>query len=147
MAAHGVHIPQTYLRNLEYHNFYPACLSREDNNVITVTTADETKVSPTQNYSSKYVDFGAIPDDLTLMRFRVPFGPAGTAGTVTTISGSSFAAAIVTGRIGAFLPNSSYVPNIDKSDVLSQMETAALTTRSSSLQAEHIRKGRITPHN
>ena len=39
-ATHGVPFPQTHLRNLEYHNFYPACLSREDNNVITVTTAN-----------------------------------------------------------------------------------------------------------
>jgi hypothetical protein len=146
LIEHGVPFPPSHLRNLEYHNFYPACLSRDDNNVITVTTADETKVSPTQNYSSKYVDFGAIPDDLTLMRFKLPFGSTVAVGTVPTISGSSFAAPIVAGRIGASLPNSSYVPNIDKRDVFSQLEAAALTMRSSLLQSEHIRKGRITPH-
>lgn len=108
--------------------------------MITVTTADGIRVSPTQNYSSKYVDFGAIPD-YPSMWFIVPFDPG------TSISGSSFAAAIVTGRIGAFLPNSSYVPNIDKSAVLNQMEAAGLSTRSSLLESDHIRKGRITPHN
>jgi hypothetical protein len=146
-AAHsGVDIPDSYLRNLAYHNFYPACLSTIDNNVVTVTTADKKRVSPSQNYSSQYVDLGAIPDDINLMRFKVPYAvPAGATGT-TTISGSSFAAAIVTGRIGAFLSNSAYSPNINKSVVLAPMEAAGLSTTSNSLASDHIRGGRITPH-
>jgi len=147
-AAHGVNISDSDLRNLECHNFYPACLSHDDNNVITVTTADKKRVSPSQNYSSKYVDMGAIPDDITKMRFKVPFGlPAGAAGPIKTISGSSFATPIVTGRIGAFLPRSSYAPSISKSVVLGPMEAAGLSTKSSSLGSVHIREGRITPHN
>jgi hypothetical protein len=149
-AAHGgSDIPDSYLRNLEYHNFYPACLSKKDNNVVTVTTADKNRVSPSQNYSSRYVDLGAMPDDLTLMRFKEPFVlPAGTPGAVKTVSGSSFAAAIVTGRIGAFLLNSSYTSSIDKyHDVFAPMEAAGLITKSPALAADHIRDGRITPHN
>ena len=147
LATHGVPIPPIYLRNLEYHNFYPACLSRRDNNVITVTTADNKRVSPSQNYSSTYVDLGAIPDDITKMRFKEPFAlPPGTTGPAKTISGSSFAAAIATGRIGASLPNSSYVHNIDKSVVLDKMEGLGLISKSSLLEPEHIRKGRITQH-
>ena len=151
-TAHaGGDIPDSYLRNLEYHNFYPACLSQKGSNVVTVTTADQNRVSPTQNYSSKYVDIGAIPDDITAMRFTVPSAPpagaAGAAGTVETISGSSFAAAIVTGRIGAFLHSSSYASSIDKNVLLDSMERAGLITKSPALQADHIREGRITPHN
>jgi hypothetical protein len=148
-AAHsGADIPDSYLRDLDCHNFYPACLSNANNNVVTVTTADETRVSASQNYSSKYVDLGAIPDDNAGMRFAVPFvRSAGATGPVTTISGSSFAAAIVTGKIGAFLSNSAYASNIDKRDVLPPMETAGLITKSPALQADHIREGRITPHN
>jgi Subtilase family len=141
-AAHGVNLPATQLRNLQYHNFYPACLSRDDNNVITVTTADKNRVSPTQNYSTMYVDLGTIPDDHTSMRFRLPFP-----GPVATISGSSFAAAIATGRIGAFLPKSDYAPSISKNVVLGPMETQGLSTTSSSLATHHIRGGRITKHN
>ena len=134
----GVTIPYSYLRNLEYHNFYPACLSKKDNNVVTVTTANNKRVSKTQNYSEIFVDLGAIPDDPGGMRFRVPFDPT------TTISGSSFATAIATGRIGAFLHNSSYQSNIDKSIILADMEAAGLITKSDLLEPDHIRLGRIT---
>jgi len=138
--AHNVDISDTDLRNLECHNFYPACLSRANNNVITVTTADKNRVSPTQNYSSMYVDLGAIPDDLGEMRFQVLFDPE------TSVSGSSFAAAIATGRIGAFLLNSAYSIDISKSVVLAPMEAAGLSSKSPSLESIHIREGRITPH-
>jgi len=144
--AHGVLIPDSLLRNLEYHNFYPACLSNDANNVVTVTTADTTRVSPTQNYSPMYVDMGAIPDEITpnFMKFNVPFP-----GPITTISGSSFATAIMTGRIGALLPMSSYLSGIDKG-VLNQVEAppgAAPFTKSSFLKKWRIRNGRITPRN
>ncbi|HEX6227017.1 MAG TPA: S8 family serine peptidase [Chryseolinea sp.] len=141
-AEHGIDIPDSYLRNLEYHNFYPACLSRSENNVIAVTTADKVKVSPTQNYSEQYVDAGAFPDDTNTMRFLVPFPD-----TNITVSGSSFAAPIISGRIGALLPAESYVPGINKGGVLSQMEGSSSIERSSSLTAEHIRLGRITKQN
>jgi len=138
--AHNVDISDSDLRNLECHNFYPACLSRENNNVITVTTADKNRVSPNQNYSSMYVDLGAIPDDHGEMRFQVRFDPE------TSVSGSSFAAAIVSGRIGAFLQNTAYTLDISKSVVLGPMEAAGLSTTSPTLESIHIRGGRITPH-
>ena len=116
--------------------------------MVTVTTANKQRVSPSQNYSNEYVDMGAVPDDITGMRFKVPFAfEPGAAGPATTISGSSFATAIVTGRIGAFLRNTSYISNIDKSVVLDQMEGVGLTTKAPILETEHIRKGRITEHN
>ena len=138
----GTDIPDDYLRNLEYHNFYPACLSRKHNNVITATTANNKRVSPTQNYSNQFVDLGAFPDDVNTnsMRFKLPFGRG------PAISGSSFAAAIVTGRLGATLPLTSYAPGLDKRDLLPQMDTAPTSARSSVLEPEHIRYGRITKH-
>jgi hypothetical protein len=143
-ATHpGVTLPDSYFRDLECHSFYPACLSTENNNVVTVTTADRDKVSPTQNFSSKYVDIGAIPDDLS-MRFKVPFDPS------TYISGSSFATAIVTGRIGANLPNGANATNatiLDKQEILGPMQAASLIEKSPALESDHIRMGRITLHN
>lgn len=104
------------LRNLEYHHFYPAYLSNESSNVITVTTTDGSAISSTQNYSSKHVDLGVVCDKKTpdFMQFRVPFNP------YEYISGSSFATAIATGKIGAFFPKSSYslVPVISKQELM-----------------------------
>ena len=73
------------------------------------------------------------------MKFQVPFD-----GPVTTISGSSFAAAIVTGRIGAFLPNSVYVPNIDKRVLTcsNQMEAGARLITKSVVTASRENKER-----
>lgn len=149
IAQNTYFVSSDRLRDLEYHKFYPAILSQQaDNNVVTVTTADTTGVSPTQNYSSKYVDVGAMPDQTTTawMMFRVPFK-----GPVDYVSGSSFATAIVTGKIAANLPKSFYVANINKTVVLTKIEAptvgvAPLITRSGSLQAERIRKGRLTRH-
>ena len=145
MDEHGINIPDSYLRNLEYHNFYPACLSRNYNNVITATTANNDHVSPTQNYSNKYVDFGVFPDHVnaTSMRFNFPYpGPDGR-----PISGSSFAAAIVTGRIGATLPYTAYSAGLDKRELFIQLDAAPLSKKSSVLEPEHIRLGRLTNHN
>jgi hypothetical protein len=147
IAAHGVDIPDSLLRSLEYHNFYPACLSDENNNVVTVTTASASAVSPTQNYSPMFVDMGAIPDEITtsFMKFNVPFP-----GPVPTVSGSSFATAIVTGRIGAYLPETAYVDGINKG-VLDQVDAPSGPgvihfTHSRFLKDWRLRKGRTTPH-
>jgi hypothetical protein len=150
IAQSAHYIPANHLRNLEYHKFYPACLSTEDNNVLTITTADTVEVSPTQNYSSKYVDLGAMPDEVTStsMKFMVPFN-----GPVGYISGSSFAAAIATGKIGAFLPTSFYQDPINKTKVIANLDLQQgvpgmpmLITRSSSLGAKKIRNGLLTRH-
>jgi hypothetical protein len=74
-SIHGLPIPDSLLRNLLYHNFYPACLSDANNNVITVTTTDGNVISPTQNYASRYVDLGVKADqvDPSGMKFLLTF--------------------------------------------------------------------------
>lgn len=98
-------VPADSLRDLGHHKFYPACLSGDANSVITVTTTDGSSVSPAQNYSARYVDLGVKADRVRgrRMEFLGPFifYPAGEQ---EYVRGSSFAAAIATGQIGAFLP-------------------------------------------
>lgn len=147
MDSFNVNLPDELLRNLAIHNFYPACLSDAGNNVITVTTTDGTLISPTQNYSSRYVDLGVKADVIhpAYMKFTLPFSGQ-------PISGSSFATAIATGKIGAFLPVSDYIPDIKKENVLSKMQASGgsggvpvLITFESVLENKKlIRNGRMT---
>jgi hypothetical protein len=106
------------LRDLAIHNFYPGCLSTGINNVITVTTTNGLMVSPTQNHSSSYADLGVKADSVTPdhMKFLEPFTyPA------QYISGSSFATAIASGKIGAYLPKTMYMPGISKVQVFTKL--------------------------
>ncbi len=116
---HGDSLPDALLRNLEIHNFYPACFGAPNSNIIVATTTDGKRVSPTQNYSSKYVDLGVVADSVTddQMTFQFPFP-----GFDYYVSGSSYATAIVTGKIGAFLPKREYVSGITKEAVIKQLE-------------------------
>jgi hypothetical protein len=118
---HGVDFPKKELRNLEYHNFYPACLSLLGQNVITVTTTNGSRVSRTQNYSETYVDIGVMLDEMEgyAMKFKTPF-PEPPA----LLSGSSFATAIACGKIGAYLPKSMYVASLNKNAVFEYLSTA-----------------------
>lgn len=145
---YGVEIPATMLRNLEYHNFFPACLSRQGKNVVTVTTTDGTLVSPTQNYSEKYVDVGVMRDvdDGGAMKFKMPFP-----GPIEFIGGSSFATAIACGKFGAYFPRSRYLPELNKVDVFEQLRTAtppagrpALITLEPIMERRLIRDGKKT---
>src|SRR6185437_6441099 len=96
-------------RYLDSNRFYPACFARTFNNVITVTTvSDRTqKPSPLQNASNTIVDVGAQCDTIApggIYVFYDPINPPKTVGgvyTIYTITGSSFAAPVVTGRIAA----------------------------------------------
>jgi hypothetical protein len=119
-AMHGTDISAAGLRNLEIHNFYPALFSRAGNNVITTTTTDAVRVSPTQNYSALYVDLGVLADQVTTtsMKFIVPFS---ISATPQYISGSSFATAIACGKIGAQFKRSLYAPGISKDNVFTEM--------------------------
>ncbi len=89
-------------RNLEEHPFYPACLSKEFSNVITVTTVSVTKpkatASPDQNFSNKAVNIGVNCDlvEKGNYAFLHPFK------NNTAIYGSSFATPIVTGILSQF---------------------------------------------
>ncbi|HVI47189.1 MAG TPA: S8 family serine peptidase [Chitinophaga sp.] len=95
------------LRNLKKRNFFPACFATNGNNVIAVTTVTDTAVSPTQNYSSEYVDLGVLGDRFTdgFLMFKVPLMPG-----EAYVSGSSYATGIVTGRIAAGSPTYMYNP-------------------------------------
>ena len=144
---YGLDIPDEMLRNLEYHSFYPACLSREGKNVITVTTTDGTRVSPTQNYSEKYVDIGVMRDvnDQTAMKFLTPF-----AGPTALISGSSFASAIACGKIGAHFPKDMYGEGLNKDAVFEKLRSItpaagmSLITYEPVLETHLIRNGKKT---
>lgn len=120
--VHGESIPDTLLRNLSFHNFYPACLSDSSNNVITVTTNDKSNVSPTQNFNSAFVNSGVMADTVYpgAMKFRLPFQRA-----TGYISGSSFATAIFTGRVAANFPKASYQSGIKKTTLLKWLEDNA----------------------
>jgi hypothetical protein len=136
----GFSISDAGLRNLQIHNFYPAMFSRAGNNVITTTTTDGVRVSPTQNFSSLYVDLGVRADRITAttMKFRVPFEMRGVE---QFISGSSFATAIATGKIGVGLKTEWYTPGITKDRVLSEVGSVIRT--STELRANSlIREGR-----
>lgn len=91
-------------RNLDEHPFYPACLSKDFENVLAVTTVlvneEEADVCPTQNFSDHVVDIGVncdmVADDGDFKFFR-PFN--NNAGDPVLITGSSFATPVVTGII------------------------------------------------
>ncbi len=85
------------LRNLDYICFYPASLSTKLGNVIAVTTVHNGLVSVNQNFSPKVVNIG-VSSDIEMgstFYFYNPFVH------IRTVTGSSFAAPIVTGKICA----------------------------------------------
>lgn len=117
----GTSLSDDSIRSLSINKFYPASLSKdESNNVISVTTVYEANTSPTQNFSSRHVDLGVKADTATAtyMEFKLPF----VANTDYT-RGSSFAAAITSGKIGAYLPVAEYQANINKQDVINTLST------------------------
>ena len=107
------------LRNLEVHNFYPACLATDSNNVMVATTTDGSKISETQNYSSFYVDFGVMTDHVEspYMMFKAPHTTS-----PVFISGSSFATAILTGKIGALTAKAAYESDLNKKNIISNLD-------------------------
>lgn len=148
-SKYGIVLPDAALRNLAVHNFYPACFSRPDNNVITVTTTDGNAVSPTQNWNSRYVSLGVKADVVTAthMKFNEPFTRV-----PVQISGSSFATGIATGKIGAWLPKAVYAPGINKeivfkklTDLISAGSIPDILSSSILLNStQHIEDGRYT---
>jgi hypothetical protein len=113
------------LRDLAKHQFLPACFSKIDENVITVTTTDGTTVASTENYSDIFVDMGVKTDERNEMNrgdllFKVPF--ILTNGSSELVGGSSFATAIATGIIGSNMEINN-VGTIDKKSLISQLKT------------------------
>lgn len=150
---YGKDISDDQLRNLALHNFYPAHLSRGDgsqrgeNSVITVTTTDGETVSPTQNYSRFFTDLGVLADqtgDDGAMKFQIPF----PGHEEELVSGSSFAAAIATGLIGAYTPEKFFRPGIDKSRIFDFLSSRSgrrgagpLLVEKQELAGKYIRNG------
>ena len=121
-SQYDVDLTPSELRDLYIHQFLPACFSKTDSNVLTVTTTDGKEVSPTENYSKNYVDIGVLSDAPISgdLGFSVPFSL--TSGTAL-IFGSSFATAIATGVIGANCAKGHYQKNtINKSDFIDELE-------------------------
>lgn len=144
---YGVTLTDDQLRDIAIHNFYPAHLSTSTNSVIAVTTTDGNTVTPTQNYSRKFIDLGVLADQVsrTGMKFKLPFE---TGATSEFISGSSFATAIASGIIGAYCKKSLYVPNIKKADFLSALQaqpdddgTGNVLVNKIILAKKHIKNG------
>lgn len=87
-------------RNLDSVHFYPASLSPKLPNIIAVTTTYKDLVSPSQNFSNKVVDLGVNADFIDQGGRYVFVNPISN--TFEPISGSSFAAPVVTGKFIAW---------------------------------------------
>ncbi len=127
-------------RDLNLHPFYPACLAKELDNVIAVTTVslDLKKVSPDQNFSPLVVDIGVHCDMVA------PDGNFAFISPLTTqelIFGSSYATPIVTGKVAKYykqlLPSTGL---FNKSILLQKMESLHIIHPDTDLSTA-VRKG------
>lgn len=112
-------VAPSQLRDVKFNNFYPARLNNNNsNNIITVTTNSAETISPTQNYSNQFVDLGVLADVVRKdrMLFNIP-------NTSLAVSGSSYATAICTGKIGAYLPKAE---NIQKAQVITALNNVLI---------------------
>lgn len=135
------------IRNLEYHPFYPACLSKDFENVLAVTTIsmEKGKVSPSQNFSAAVVDVGVdcdavVEDDF---RFEDPLGRG------TYIVGSSYATPVITGKIAQHynaLMAAMPLGNINKSILLERMTELGII-KSDDRFHDYIRDGNCAAKN
>lgn len=127
----------TSLRDISFNHFYPARMSDSDNNVITVTTTDGNIISPTQNYSHNFVDIGVKADLIRPDFMRFELGEIGH-----FVSGSSFATAIFTGKIGAYFKKDFYGSDKIKSDLLLNLQDQGLNIYTNPALENEIRKSR-----
>ena len=147
------------IRNLKKHPCYPAALAGRPGyeNVVTVTTvfSRQDKVSPQQNYSKALVDIGTdgiercmvqnVPDPTEEYCFKDPLEPVLTA---TPISGSSFAAPIITGRITAFydILTAGMGSSLNKATLIARMQSKNLVaTSTGTVIPSHIKGGVYAP--
>ena len=91
-SARVNNIPNNLWRNIEKHCFYPAALSKDLSNIISVTTVNQNieAVSLDQNYSPISVNIGVVADKGDL--FENPVGEG-------QVWGSSFATPLFTGKL------------------------------------------------
>lgn len=103
-AAGNKNDDDSTIRNLDEINFYPASLSTTLPNIIPVTTVGNTGkgrvVSPNQNFSPSIVQLGVDCDFIEGDHFGF-VNPINVSSN-QTIAGSSFAAPIAAGKMGAF---------------------------------------------
>ena len=121
----------TAYRDLDSNRFYPAYFARTRANIIAVTTVSQgtQKPSPEQNASPRSVDAGAncnaIANDGTYV-FYDPLTPPKQTGSgyiIYTVTGSSFATPIITGRIAALY--STLTSKTDKHIIIPAMNITA----------------------
>lgn len=116
------------IRNLDVHPFYPACLSKDFENVLAVTTVSkaEGKVSPSQNFSATIVDVGVDADQVTEGDYRFE----DSLGRGILLVGSSYATPIITGKIAQhYKPLMDAMPaGLNKSLLLGKMKSLGLLT-------------------
>ena len=131
---------QATIRDLDKNPFFPACLSKDFQNVLTVTTVSETndEVSPSQNYSNNIVDIG-VKCDATHnddYYFNDPFGQN------ADIIGSSYATPIVTGKIAQHYTDltAGMESGIDKEALLERMKVKGLLNENDSL-SQYVKDG------
>jgi hypothetical protein len=129
-------------RDLDSNHFYPACLVKDtflQNNLLVVTTvsADDHNVSPLQNFSSTIVDVGVNCDTVidSSQTFYYCFADpaatltlAGATGAVPgtiihTVTGSSFATPIITGKIASYYDKLVGNGMINKDTILARMQS------------------------
>ena len=115
------------IRDLDYHPFFPACLSKNFENVLAVTTISlaQGEVSPSQNFSNSIVDIGIDCDKVVEndFRFKDPLDRG------IYIVGSSYATPIVTGKIAQHynqLINAMPGGVINKSILLDEMKNLGI---------------------
>ena len=142
------------LRNLANHPCYPAALAGQPgfDNVIAVTTASKArdKVSPQQNYSSSIVDIGVngdveyivnLPAPTTEFGFEDPFGRLTASRGLYIISGSSYATPIITGKIAANYNLLVSGTPINKTTLLSNLQTQTFIHGTSGGLSAQVRAG------
>ncbi|MCH6234208.1 S8/S53 family peptidase [Cognataquiflexum rubidum] len=137
-------------RDLTQNRFYPAVLSETDNgmpnSIITATTVNRSSNEPSQrqNYSSRHVDVGVVADKEVgeWYSFYLPFTQIGDQNR-PSVSGSSFANAILTGKISAKFNPSNYliVAKSPKSEWLDAILNPDIQSNSTDL-IPYIHKGK-----
>ncbi|HEY2580802.1 MAG TPA: S8 family serine peptidase [Mucilaginibacter sp.] len=135
-VQHGNYPNSIILRDLDFNPFIPACLSAERDNMITVTTTDDQRVAPTENFSKEYVDLGVNykAHSGQDFEFAIPFFETGT---IDYISGSSFATAIASGVIGANCDKARYVRNtINRTSFINDLKAKGLCKENVTLKAK-----------
>jgi hypothetical protein len=132
-------------RDLDSNQFYPAFLDKDTllkNNLLVVTTVSDStgQVSPLQNYSDTIVDVGVSCDaiidsnNVSYYSFINPLQQDSVATVVVatesvvlhlnfTVTGSSFATPIVTGKIAAYYNTLVGIDRVIKDTILSRLQS------------------------